>query len=64
MFQDKIMTAQERRNTLDLVDGCLCRLCVSDDVKEMANLFASINIYCSKLVQSNILELREKDELK
>lgn len=60
MFQDTILTDKERNNLLDMLDGCICRICVSDDELEIVRYIGFANMYISKLAQSNIRSIREK----
>ena len=62
MFQDTILTNQERRNLIDMITGSINRICVTDDCKEIAVMIASVNLNLSKLAQSSILRIREEKE--
>lgn len=62
MFQDTILTDQERRNLIDMIIGSINRICVTDDYKEIVGMFASVNMNLSKLAQSSILRIREEND--
>lgn len=62
LFQDSILTSQERENMIDMIRGSINRICVSNDPKEILVHIASINVRLSKLAQSNILELSQIDD--
>ena len=62
LFQDTILTDQERRNLIDMITGSISRICVTDDCKEIAVMIASVNLNLSKLAQSSILRIRVEEQ--
>ena len=42
------------------LDGCICRICVSDDPLEIVRMVGFANSYISMLAQSRMLSLREE----
>lgn len=45
---------------LRLLNGCICRICVSDDPLEIVRMVGFANSYISMLAQSRMLSLREE----
>lgn len=64
MFQDTILTDKERSNLIDMLHGCICRICVSDDELEIVRYIGFANMYISKLAQSNIRSIRKEKKEK
>lgn len=58
---DKPLCRQERDNTIDLLRGCVNRICVTDDKRELVRLMGSANYYISRLGESRILELENRE---
>ena len=42
---DKPFTKIEKDNALRLLDGCICRICVSDDPEEIVRMVGFANDY-------------------
>lgn len=47
----------EKNNTLSSLNGCICRICVSDDPLEIVRCVGFANSYISMLAQSRFLQL-------
>ncbi|MBE6925311.1 MAG: hypothetical protein E7461_00565 [Ruminococcaceae bacterium] len=47
--------------TLRSLDGCICRICVSDDPLEICRMVGFANSYISMLAQSRMLQLQAKE---
>lgn len=58
---DKPLSRQERDNTIDLLRGCINRICVTDDKLELVRLTGSATCYISRLSESRILELENRE---
>ncbi len=58
---DKSFDNHEKENTLLLLDGCICRICVSDNPLEIIRMVGFANRYISMLAQNRILQLKEKE---
>lgn len=59
---DKPFTKQEKDNTLSSLDGCICRICVSDDPEEIVRMLGFANDYLSMLAYSRMKQIKEKQE--
>lgn len=53
---DKPFTRQEKDNALDMLSGCICRICVSDDPLEIVRMVGFATSRISMLAQSRMLE--------
>lgn len=62
MLQNTILTNQERWNLINMIEGSINRICVTDDCNEIIQMIASVNLNLSKLAQSRILRIREEKE--
>ena len=60
-LMDKPFTRQEKDEQLRMLDGCICRICVSDDPLEITRMIGFANHYIGMLAQSHMLELKEKE---
>lgn len=58
---DKPLCRQERDNTIDLLRGCVNRICITDDKRELVRLMGSANYHISRLAESRILELENRE---
>lgn len=47
---------------LSSLDGCICRICVSDDPEEIVRLLGFANDYLSMLAYSRMKQIKEKQE--
>ena len=52
----------EKDNELRMLDGCICRICVSDNPLEIVRLVGFANSYISMLAQNRMLQLKEREE--
>ena len=50
-------TNTEKDNMLQMLDGCICRICVSDDPEEIVCMVGFANDYISMLVYSRMIQL-------
>ena len=57
---DKPFNKIEKDNTLKMLDGCICRICVSDDPEEIVRMVGFANDYISMLAYSRMIQLREQ----
>lgn len=58
---DKPLSRQERDNTIDSLRGCINRICVTDNKLELVRLTGSATYYISRLSESRILELENRE---
>ena len=52
----------EKDNELRMLDGCICRICVSDNPLEIVRMVGFANSYISMLAQNRMLQLKEREE--
>lgn len=57
---DKPFLKIEKDNMLRMLDGCICRICVSDKPEEIVRMIGFANNYISTLAQNRMNELKEK----
>ena len=53
-------TYAEKENELRSLDGCICRICVSEDPLEITRMLGFANDYLAMLAQSRMMKLKEK----
>ena len=56
---DKPFTRQEKDDALRSLDGCICRICVSDDAEEIVCMLGFANDYLSMLAYSRMKQIKE-----
>ena len=61
-LQDKPFSYQEKDEKLRSLDGCICRICVSDDPLEIVRMMGFANDCIAMLGQSRMLQLKEQKE--
>ena len=44
-----------------MLNGCVCRVCVSDDPLEVVRMLGFANDYLATLAQNRLLQLKEQD---
>lgn len=59
-LMDEPFTRRERESAVRMLDGVICRLCVTDDPKELVRMLGFGVDYLSMIAQSRILELERK----
>lgn len=59
---DKPFNYTEKENTLKLLDGCICRICVSEEPLEITRMLGFANNYLAMLAQSRMLQLEENND--
>ena len=59
---DKPFNHAEKEDALRSLDGCICRICVSEDPLEIVRMLGFANDYLAMLVQSRMMQLREQDD--
>lgn len=59
---DKPFTYAEKEDILRSIDGCICRICVSEDPLEIVHMVGFANDYIAMLAQSRMKQLEEKDD--
>ena len=58
---DKPFTNIEKDNKLKMLDGCICRICVSDDPEEIVRMLGFANDYISMLAYSRMMQIRKQN---
>ena len=58
MLLDKPFNKIEKDNTLKMLNGCICRICVSDDPEEIVRMVGFANDSISMLAYSRMIQLR------
>lgn len=57
---DKALTSEEKRRLDDSVQGCICRLFISDDAEEIVSCLGFAIDRLSMLAYSRVKELKER----
>lgn len=58
-LMDEPFDKNQKDEQLRLLNGCICRICVSDDPLEIVRMVGFANHYLGMLAQHRILQLRE-----
>lgn len=53
----------EKENALRSLDGCICRICVSEDPLEIVRMVGFANDYIAMIAQSRMMQLKEKNDV-
>lgn len=62
-LESEVMSKVQKDNLIRMLDGCICRVCVSDDPLEIVRMQAFGASYLGLLAQDRMLQLRgEKHE--
>lgn len=61
-LMDKSFERHEKDDALRTLDGCVCRICVSDDPLEIVRMVGFANDYIAMLAQSRMMQLKDKGE--
>lgn len=61
MLLDKPFNKIEKDNTLQMLNGCICRICVSDDPEEIVRMVGFANDSISMLAYSRMIQLSGPD---
>lgn len=59
---DKPYTREEKEDTLRMLDGCICRICVSDEAEEIVRMLGFANDYLSMLAYSRMKQIKEEEK--
>lgn len=59
---DKPFNYAEKEDALRSLDGCICRICVSEDPLEITRMIGFANDYIAMLAQSRMMQLEEQDD--
>ena len=52
----------EKEETLRMLNGCISRICVSDDALEIIRMVGFANSYISMLAQNNMLRIANAEK--
>lgn len=58
---DKPFDYIEKENALQSLNGCICRICVSENPLEITRMLGFSNDYLAMLAQNRMMQLEEKD---
>ena len=58
---DKPLSKIEKDNKLQMLNGCICRICVSDDPEEIVCMVGFANDYISTLAYSRMMQIRKQN---
>lgn len=56
---DKPFDKSQKDNALRMLDGCICRICVSDDPEEIVSMLGFATDYLSMLAYSRMKQLKD-----
>lgn len=56
------LTYQEKNYYLDTLNGCISRICVSNEPNEIIRMLGFANDYLNMLAQDNMLRIKEKEK--
>ena len=59
---DKPFDYREKEDALRSLDGCICRICVSEDPLEIVRMLGFANDYLAMLAQSRMMQLWKESE--
>lgn len=59
-LEDKAFSKVEKENMLRMLDGCICRICVSDEPLEIVRMQGFASAYIGMLAQNRMLQLKEE----
>lgn len=62
-LRDKPFNYKEKDENLRSLDGCICRICVSDDPLEIVRMMGFANDCIAMLGQSRMLQLKKQKEI-
>ena len=57
---DKPYTKEEKDGVLRMLDGNICRICVSDDEEEIVRMLGFANDRLSMLAYSRIMQIKQE----
>ena len=60
---DKPFNHLEKEDAIRSLNGCICRICVSDDPLEITRMLGFANDYLAMLAQSRMMQLEEKNNV-
>lgn len=58
---DKPLSKIEKDDKLQMLNGCICRICVSDDPEEIVCMVGFANDYISTLAYSRMMQIRKQN---
>lgn len=59
-LEDKVFSSAEKQNYVRMLNGCVCRVCVSDDPIEIVRMQAFAASYLGMLAQDRMLQIKEE----
>ena len=61
---DKPLTREQKDDRLDMLKGCIARICVSDDEEEIVRMLGFATDYLSMLAYSRMKQLKQEQRMK
>lgn len=58
---DNPLSKIEKDDKLQMLNGCICRICVSDDPEEIVCMAGFANDYISMLAYSRMMQIRKQN---
>jgi len=62
-LESEPFSGELKQTKLDMLRGCICRICVSDDPLEIIRMLGFANDYLAMLAQNRMLQLSERTDL-
>ena len=62
-LMDEPFNYLEKEHALRSLDGCICRICVSEDPLEIVRMVGFANDYIAMLAQSRMMQLEGKNDV-
>lgn len=60
-LMEKPYERAQKEDALRMLDGCICRICVSDEPLEIVRMLGFANDYLTMLAQSRMLEITRNE---
>ena len=60
-LRDKTFNEIEKQNEIRLLDGCICRICVSNDPLEITRMIGFASHHIGMLAQNRLLQIKENE---
>ncbi len=55
---------KEKENALRMLDGCICRLSVTDEAEEAYRMFHAMTIWATQILRHTLHRIEEQDQQK
>lgn len=61
-LKDEPFEREEKNHYVDMLKGCICRICVSDNPLEIVRMLGFANDYLAMLAQSRMLQISKNSQ--